>query len=177
MMVVGEGAAEAKDFAVVAHERELDVLGHRQRAEGGGDLERAPDAEAPDIARRHAGDAAAGEDDVAAVGHELAVDHVEASRLAGAVGADQRQELAVADLEADAVDRAHAAERLFEVADGEDAHADFLRVAKRRPSAPTMPPGNASTRSRITAPSKPRQNSVCRMTLSCSTVNTVAPTI
>ena len=44
-------------------------------------------------------------------------------------------------------------------------------------TAPTMPPGNASTSSRMMPPSSARQNSVCRMTVSCSTAKTDAPTI
>jgi len=46
------------------------------------------------------------------VRQELSVDHIEAGRLAGTVGSDQRQEFALADVEADIVDGAHAAERL-----------------------------------------------------------------
>ena len=51
------------------------------------------------------------------------------------------------------------------------------RAPSRLLSAPTMPPGNTSTSSRMTAPSRPRQNVVWRMTLSCRTVNSAAPTI
>src|SRR5262245_5723662 len=176
-MAAGERRAETEDLAVVADQRHLHVLGHGHRAEGRRHLEGTADAEAPDVARMQADDAAAGQGDVAAVGRELPVDHVEAGRLAGAVWADQRQELAVAQLEADVLDGVHAAERLGQVAHGEDAHAGFLRAASRLLSAPTMPPGNTSTSSRITRPSKPRQNAVWRMMLSCSTVKTAAPTI
>src|SRR5262249_32129628 len=114
-------------------------------------------------------DAAAGQGDVAAIGHELPVDHVEAGRLAGAVGTDQRQELAVAQLKADVLDGVHAAECLGQVAHGEDAHADFLRAESRLPSA--------TTGSRIRGRPKRRQNAVWRMMLSCSPVKTAAPTI
>ena len=49
------------------------------------------------------------EPDLAGVGRELAVDDVEAGRLAGAVGPDQGEEFAAPDVEADLVDGAHAA--------------------------------------------------------------------
>src|SRR5262245_28898032 len=176
-MAARERSAEAEDLAVVARERHLHVLGYRHRAERRRHLEGAADAEAPDVARVQADDAAAGQGDVATIGRELPVDHVEAGRLARAVGSDQRQELAVAQVEADVLDGMHAAECLGQVVHGEDAHARFLRAESRLPSAPTMPPGNTSTSSRITRPSKPRQNAVWRMMLSCSTVKTAAPTI
>ena len=56
----------------------------------------------------------AGERDGAGVRRELAVDEVEAGRLAGAVGSDQRDQLAGGDGERHVVDRAHAAEGLGE---------------------------------------------------------------
>src|SRR5262249_30669455 len=176
-MAVRECRAEAEDFAVVAHQRYLDVLGHRHRAEGRRHLKGAAAAEPPNVARPAAGCAPGGEFDIAAIGRELPVDHVETGRFPRAVGADQRQELAFTDVEADVLDRVHAAEGLRQVANAEHAHAGFLRAAIRLLSAPTMPPGNTSTSSRITAPSRPRQNAVSRMTLSCKTVKTAAPTI
>ncbi len=169
--------AEAEDLAVVARQRHLDVLGHGHRTEGRRHLKGASDAEPPNVARLESDDAAIGEFDIAAIGRELPVDHVETGRFPRPVGADQRQELAFADVEADVLDRVHAAESLRQVANAEHAHAGFLRAATRLLSAPTMPPGNTSTNIRITAPSRPRQNAVWRMTLSCRTVKTAAPTI
>src|SRR5262249_32065569 len=169
--------AEPEDLAVMTDQRHLDVLGHRHRAEGGGDLKGAADAEPPNVARLKSDDATIGEFDVAAIGRELPVDHVETGRFPRAVGADQRQELAFGDVEADVLDGVHAAEGLRQVANAKYAHAGFLPAATRLLSAPTMPPGNTSTSSRMTAPSRPRQNVVWRMTLSCRTVKTAAPTI
>src|SRR5262249_55541266 len=123
--------------------------------------------EPPNVAGLEADDAVVGESHLAAVGQKLAVDDVEAGRLAGAVGADQRQELALADVEADIGDRAHAAERLAEVAHGEDAHGCALPAARHLASAPTIPPGKTSTSSRITRPNRPRQNWVWRSSASC----------
>src|SRR3974390_3175148 len=169
---VVQGAAESKDFAMVAGKRQLHVLGHRHGAKGRRDLKRAADAEPPDLARRQPDDAMAGKADVPVVGSQLPVDDVEAGRLAGAVGADQRKELPFADIEADIGERAHAAECLAQAAHREDAHAGFLRAWSRLANVPTMPPGNSSTRTRITTPSNPRQKEVWRMMLSWSSVNT-----
>src|SRR5215510_1537113 len=161
----------------MADQRHLHVLGNGHRTKSGCDLKRAADAEAPDVARLRAGDAATGKLDVAAVRRELPVDHVEAGRFARPIRADERQELAFADLEADVLDGVHAAKSLRQIEDAQHAHAGFLRIAIRLLSAPTTPPGKTSTSSRITAPSKPRQNAVWRMTLSCRRVNTTAPTL
>src|SRR5437660_1422034 len=169
--------AEPEDLPVMADQRHLDVLGMRHRAEGGCDLEGAADAEAPDVARLEADEAALGKFDVAVIRRDLPVDHVEAGRFARAIRADQRQKFALADIEADVLDGVQAAKSLREVADAQHAHAPFLRAAIRLLSAPTMPPGKTSTSSRITAPRSPRQNAVWRMTLSCRTMKTAAPTL
>ena len=57
---------------------------------------------------------------LAAARRELAEDAVEQRRLAAAVRADQAEDLALLDVEADAVDRGDAAEALADVADFED---------------------------------------------------------
>src|SRR6188472_285725 len=159
------------------NQRHLHVLGDRHRAEGRGDLEGAADAEAPDVARPQPRNALSLKQDFAAVGLALPVDHVEAGRLAGAVRTDHRQEFAGVEIEADVVDGVHPAERLRKIADRQDAHGAVLRAANHLPMAPTMPVGNASTSTRMTAPSSPRQNAVWRMMVSCSTANTDAPTM
>src|SRR5262249_18961750 len=135
-----ECRAEAEALAVVAHQRHLDVLGHGHRTEGRRHLKGAADAEPPNVARLASDDAAIGELDVAVIGRELPVDHVETGRFPRAIGADQRQELAFADVEADVLDRVHPAKGLRQVANAEDAHAGFLRAVTRLLSAPTMPP-------------------------------------
>ena len=97
---------------MVADQRHLHVLGNGHRTEGGCDLKRAADAEAPDVARLPAGDAATGKLDVAGVRRELPVDHVEAGRFTRPIRADERQEFAFTDLEADVFDGVHTAEGL-----------------------------------------------------------------
>ena len=73
-------------------------------------------------ARRQPGDRPAVEGDGAGVGLELAVQHVEAGALAGAVGADQRQHFAGGEIEVDAGHRLDAAERLAQAADRQQHH-------------------------------------------------------
>src|SRR5262249_19673136 len=132
-----------------------------QRGEGLGDLEGAADPLAPDRLGLHADELDAAELHRARVGRELAADHVEAGRLAGAVGADQRQHLARGEREADVVDRMDAAERLREAAHGEKrARAHDAASPSRMKilfSPPATPSGNASTRASMTTPSSARQ--------------------
>src|SRR5262249_39807045 len=111
------------------------------------------------------------------VGRELAVDDVEAGRLAGTIGPDKSQELAGANREADLPHRVHAAERLRQRGDLEHVHAVPPRSRTRLAKAPTMPAGKARTRMRMMPPSRARQYSVWRMIVSCSHANTLAPTI
>src|SRR5256885_2383424 len=84
------------------------------------------------MSRRSAGEVLLLDPDFAGVGRKLAVDHVEAGGLAGAVRADHGEKLAAPDVEAHLVDGAHAAERLRQRTDGQLAHAArFHRDAMR----------------------------------------------
>jgi hypothetical protein len=116
------GAPPHREHVAIGRQRHLHVLDHGQRRERLGDLERAADAQLPDVARPLADQLDAIERDRAAVGRELPVDHIERGRLARAVGADQRQQLAGRNLEADAIDRPVAAEFLAEVVNFQQAH-------------------------------------------------------
>src|SRR6266699_3155081 len=146
MALRGRAPAE-EGFAGMGDHGHLDVFRGGHRAEGGGDLERAADAQPPHHARRQPRDVAAFEQDAPRIGLELPVDHVEAGRFAGAVGPDQRQELTLADRETDAIDGVHAAEGLLEAGNGEHAHG---RPRDKRSFArlPAMPSGNSNTRAR-----------------------------
>ena len=104
------------------HERHLHVLAHAHRAECGGDLEGAPHAPAPDIARRKPDEAPPIQRDVAGVGRELTVEQVEAGRLARSVWPDHGDELARGDAERHAAQRLHAAIALGEPLDHERRH-------------------------------------------------------
>ena len=105
--------AVAADEQVAQHARvveQLDVL------------ERARDAHAGDLVRRHAGDVAILVEQAPRGRLVEPRDHVEDRRLAGAVGADDGEDLALADLEIDVVDRLEAAEVERETVDLEVAH-------------------------------------------------------
>src|SRR3989449_7747371 len=102
-------------------EAKRDVLPHRHRGEQRVRLE--DDAEAP-LARRHAVDHPAIEEDVAAVRRLEAGDHPERRRLAAARAADERDELARADVERQPVHRGGPGEALADVAE-HDVHRSF----------------------------------------------------
>ena len=94
-----------------AERRDLDVLAHRQRAERVAVLERAREPVPAAAVRRPARDVAALELDRAARRPVEAAEHVDERRLAGAVRADQADDLAAPQLERDAAERLHALER------------------------------------------------------------------
>ncbi len=75
------------------------VLAYRHAREQLGALERARQAQARPTKRRHAGDVAAVEQHPAVVGAQEAVEAVEEGGLAGAVRADETDELTGADLD------------------------------------------------------------------------------
>ena len=105
---------------VAAHH---DVLQRRHLREEPDVLERARDAEVVDLVRLGAGDLLALEPDLA-LGRGVDAGHrVEAGRLAGAVGADQAEDLAAADLEVDVVEGHDAAEAQRDVVDLEQGLA------------------------------------------------------
>ena len=106
------------------------------------------------------GDVAAGKADAAAIGPDLAAQHVEARGLAGAVGTDEGHELALGEREADAGHRLDAAIGLGEAVHGEQAHAGLSLPRRQRATKPAMPSGKASTRAMMTRPITSRQRSV-----------------
>ena len=106
------------------------------------------------------GDVLAAEDDVAGVGAQESADQVHQRGLAGAVGADQRQHLALLHPEVHVIDGAELAE-LLEQAPGLEQYAHFaLHRAHRRSAVPTIPVGSESTRTTRMRPSSPCQYTV-----------------
>ena len=114
---VGRPRGDAAMGAGMRQQRELDVLAHGHRREGRGDLERPADAHPRDGPRRQPVDPRAGQGHGPGVGRELPVDEIEARRLAGAVGADQRDQLAGGHGERDVVHHVVAAEGLGQAVD------------------------------------------------------------
>ena len=77
-----------------------DVLLDGELAEDAGFLRQVAHAEAGPAVHRQRGDVLAVEQDLAVVGRDLAGGHAEAGGLAGAVGAEQADDLAGVDLKA-----------------------------------------------------------------------------
>src|SRR5262245_63462759 len=97
-------------------DREPDVLLDAQPGEQVGDLERAPYSGRRDALRPKPGDRIALELDGSAVRSEQAGDEVEGRGLAGAVGADQGMQGAVANGQIDAAHGAQPAKTLGQAA-------------------------------------------------------------
>src|SRR5207247_10133105 len=111
-------------------------------------------AERRDAARREARDVRALDDDPARVGVVEAADHVEHGRLAGAVGPDHRDDLALLDIEAHLRHGLDPAERLRDPADlDERAHMpEGAKPTLRAPAPPAQPPPGGRHRKGGTAP-------------------------
>src|SRR5690606_3687478 len=107
---------------------------------------------------------------------QLAADHVEGGRLAGAVGTDDGDQLALVDGEAHIVGGDDAAERLRQSAGLQQGHAGRPRSRAYSSEAwPARPCGNSSTSRMMTAPRMARQKSVSGMTASLTRCSTAAP--
>ncbi len=105
--------------AVLDRGPEQQVLAHRHGGEylaAFGD-ERTPAAD--DLLGRHAGDGLLPEPDLAAARPQQAGHRPEQGRLAGAVGADDRDDLALLDMERDVAQHHQAAVTRLEVPDGQ----------------------------------------------------------
>ncbi|MFK4700966.1 hypothetical protein ABIF42_006560 [Bradyrhizobium diazoefficiens] len=83
----------------------LEVLRHAHAREDAPSLRRLRDAQMRDLVGGHVGDVAAFVQDLAGTGPRLAEDGHHQRRLAGAVGADQRHDLAGIDFDVDALQR------------------------------------------------------------------------
>ena len=130
------------------HARDRDVVAHGHRLERLRDLVRARDPEVRADVRREPVDAPARRARTAAGGRRVhAREDADQRRLAGAVRADEPDDVAALDVERDACERAHAAEALLDV----DALEQRPRSAHRARSPRR---GVAGARSR---PARPRR--------------------
>ena len=111
----------------------IDVLGDAERADEAALLVDHGDAGLGRALLVEAGDRRAVELDGAAVGPVDAGDEMHQRRLAGAVLADQRMDLAAPHLERDVVDGPHAREGLDDVADGQTRQGGRIEAAQVRP--------------------------------------------
>src|SRR5690606_29720707 len=168
-------APAVEQAAVARQQGGLDIFQRAHRPEGGRRLEGAAYALAPDPLGRQADQFAPGQLHRPGIRPHLAVDRIEAGRLARAVGADEGQHLAGGQRERHVVERADAAERFAQA-----AHLQQRRVHGRAPAPRAArlarPPGNAITSANTATPSTACQYSVNRAALSCSQVYAAAPT-
>ena len=126
--------------AVVAEEGRLHVLQRAEAAKDAGDLERAAQAAAAEPMRGQPADLLAAEVDPPGVVPQIAADQVEERGLAGAVGTDDRPQVAGLDRQVHAVHGLDAAEVLAQAENGEDQALAAGRVRHGRPPAsPTKP--------------------------------------
>src|SRR5205807_4280646 len=108
----------ARGPALAVEAGEDDVLDQREPVERPRDLERAPNTEVDDAVGRQPGDLAPLEADGAGVRRQGPGQHVEDRALAGAVGADQAEDLSRLDTERHVADGDEAAESLRQSFDG-----------------------------------------------------------
>src|SRR5437899_2995159 len=130
------GAHLRRTLAAVQMQTEQDVLEGGHLLEERGELKR-PHQPAPgDLMRSQPRDVLAVEDDGAPRRSQEPAQEVEAGRLAGPVGADQADDLALVDGEVDAVDGGQATEEPGEITGLEERHE-------------VRPPGSAWARRRF----------------------------
>ena len=118
-------AARRSRARTAEHPRDRHVVADGQAGEGPGDLVGPRDAPPGDLVRHAAGDLDAADDDAPAVRPVVAADDVDQGGLAGAVGADEPQDLPFPDLQAHPAQRLDSAEGLPDVgADQQRRRAD-----------------------------------------------------
>ena len=122
-------------------EAHQDVVEHRHACEGEALLEQTAHTYAGDLIRRKVGDVVPQEGDRAAGSREEAADEVEDRGLAGAIGADEAQDLPGVDLEVEALDCREATEVLGE----------SLRLEQGVHRTTSLAPGSASPETGPTA--------------------------
>ena len=148
--------------------RQDQVLAHRQLREHLQQLKGPAHTQPIEVARAHAGHGAAVQMHIAAAWLQLAEDAVEQGRFAAAVGADDAEDLALADIEGYAGDGDDAAEALLQVAHLEDGVHRTVSVDKAPVAAcsrPTAAALVAGVNRRSARPSKPAgQNTISTMT-------------
>src|SRR5262249_52862106 len=138
------------------HDRSLERLEHREIGKDLDELERARHAQARQPHRAGAADVAVLESHPSGARPDDTRQDIDQGRLAGAVGADDRDELAVADGEAHAVEGAELAVELAEPVGFED-HARPASAGRRRVTNPTSPSGARITITASIAPKISRQ--------------------
>ena len=151
-------APEAEAVAGVRLHRERDVVERGELAEDAGDLERARDAERAPAAPARAANVVAGEADRAGIRAQFAGELPDQRRLAGAVRADQRVDLAGHDRQRHVAGASRPPNRLV----SPDFRAATQPCGPRRLGARPAAPTSRTARARSAAPSSACQCSVQR---------------
>ncbi|MND54812.1 hypothetical protein D3C80_458780 [compost metagenome] len=138
-------------FQVVEIGAHLQVFQHRHAGENAAAFRRLGDALARDQMRRQLGNILAVEDDLAGLGLRCPADCHHQRRLAGAVGTDQADDLALVDLDIDARERADIAVIGFDTLDFQEGFTGHQTV----PSS-IMPLSSFSSISSTSSSSTPR---------------------
>src|SRR6185369_1167346 len=127
---------------------DLDVVQRCQPREQAGDLECARHAELCHPVRREPGAVQSLERDAAGGRRDSAADHIEHSRLAGAVRADQPDDLIAADLEIDRIGGHEPAESAGQTLEFQQrAHSATFDAVARDGRSEAMPPGRKTMQS------------------------------
>ena len=130
--------------------RDHHVLEHRHVQEQAKRLEGSRDPACRDRVRRKARHSVSLEDDFAGVGTEEPRDEVEDGGLPGAVGADETDDLALADVKLEIVDHLQPAERFGDAAKLEERHRQTISTR----DVPKMPAGRTFMITTNNAPSR-----------------------
>ena len=134
---VHPAAAEESPAAAIARlRRDADVLARAQRWKHVTELKRARNSLLRHLVDRPSRDGLAGENNLAGARPQHAGDQVEDGRLAGAVGPDDRADLAGLDRQVDGVDGDQRAE----------AANEPLAFKQRHPAPPCLRPGRDTAR-------------------------------
>ncbi len=145
--------AQMRGLALAREDRQRHVVEGGEIVEYVDQLEAAGDAGLHALRHGRPRDVLAPEEDLARLGRQQRADDIDERGLAGAVGADKRDELALLDAQVDVVDGARLAEIALEVDGLQESHVSaLLSLAARRASVPTMPVGSTITRTTSTQP-------------------------
>src|SRR5262249_18038801 len=131
--------ARHRGIVPMQHRADDDILLDRKRGERPHQLEGTADAAAADLVGSKSVDAFAGEGDGAAVGRRHAGDDVARGGLAGAVGAEDREDRPWRQTKAPIVDREQAAKALADRLDGQE------RGHERSLATPSLPASHGHT--------------------------------
>src|SRR6266536_1390146 len=154
VMEIGQRPEEARQ-PLAGKDGERHVVEDRQLVEEVDDLEAARDAGLDAAVHRLVGDIGAPKENLSAVGLDETADEIHEARLPRAVGADQRQDLALANVEFYLVDHVGLDYVLGLLLRLEEVHRETRLLARAQSSrmVPTIPVGRTFTKTTRMIPS------------------------